>query len=112
MNIGVLGGGQLGRMTGYAARSLGYDVHVLDPDPACPASAIGTATTARAKASVSRIRNEPPGRIGSVPVTTAAAMRAHTPTATTISCDSVSGITRSTRQFQSTTNTQSLFIMT
>ena len=31
--IGILGGGQLGRMTGMAARSLGYDVHVLDPDP-------------------------------------------------------------------------------
>jgi 5-(carboxyamino)imidazole ribonucleotide synthase len=40
--IGLLGGGQLGRMTGYAARSLGYDVHVLDPDPACPARAIAS----------------------------------------------------------------------
>src|SRR6186713_2369746 len=29
-------------MTGYAARSLGYDVHVLDPDPACPARAIAS----------------------------------------------------------------------
>lgn len=35
--IGILGGGQLGRMTGMAARTLGYDVHVLDPDPECPA---------------------------------------------------------------------------
>ena len=35
--IGILGGGQLGRMTAMAARTLGYDVHVLDPDPACPA---------------------------------------------------------------------------
>jgi 5-(carboxyamino)imidazole ribonucleotide synthase len=42
--IGLLGGGQLGRMTGYAARSLGYDVHVLDPDPACPAQAIASRT--------------------------------------------------------------------
>jgi 5-(carboxyamino)imidazole ribonucleotide synthase len=40
--IGLLGGGQLGRMTGYAARSLGYDVHVLDPDPACPARAVAS----------------------------------------------------------------------
>jgi 5-(carboxyamino)imidazole ribonucleotide synthase len=40
--IGLLGGGQLGRMTGFAARSLGYDVHVLDPDPACPARAIAS----------------------------------------------------------------------
>ena len=42
--IGLLGGGQLGRMTGLAARSLGYDVHVLDPDPACPARAIASRT--------------------------------------------------------------------
>ena len=40
--IGILGGGQLGRMTGMAARSLGYDVHILDPDPDCPARAIAS----------------------------------------------------------------------
>ena len=34
--IGILGGGQLGRMTALAARSLGYRVHALDPDPECP----------------------------------------------------------------------------
>lgn len=44
--IGILGGGQLGRMTGLAARSLGYDVHVLDPDPNCPASVIASRTIA------------------------------------------------------------------
>lgn len=38
--IGILGGGQLGRMIGFAARALGYRVAVLDPDPACPAAAI------------------------------------------------------------------------
>ncbi len=31
--LGILGGGQLGRMTAMAARPLGYRVHVLDPDP-------------------------------------------------------------------------------
>ena len=35
--IGILGGGQLGRMMAMAARSLGYRVQVLDPDPSCPA---------------------------------------------------------------------------
>ncbi len=35
--IGILGGGQLGRMVAMAARSLGYRVQVLDPDPSCPA---------------------------------------------------------------------------
>ena len=40
--IGFLGGGQLGRMTAFAARSMGYDVHVLDPDPTAPARGIAT----------------------------------------------------------------------
>jgi 5-(carboxyamino)imidazole ribonucleotide synthase len=35
--LGILGGGQLGRMTAMAARTLGYDVEVLDPDPSCAA---------------------------------------------------------------------------
>ncbi len=38
--IGIFGGGQLGRMMGIAARSMGYKVHVLDSDPACPAGYI------------------------------------------------------------------------
>lgn len=38
--VGIFGGGQLGRMMGIAARSMGYKVHVLDPDPACPAGYI------------------------------------------------------------------------
>ena len=42
--IGFLGGGQLGRMTAYAARSMGYDIHVLDPDPACASRAIASRT--------------------------------------------------------------------
>ncbi|MGQ0506360.1 MAG: 5-(carboxyamino)imidazole ribonucleotide synthase [Myxococcaceae bacterium] len=33
--LGILGGGQLGRMTAMAARALGYRVHALDPDPQC-----------------------------------------------------------------------------
>ena len=35
--LGILGGGQLGRMTAMAARSLGYHVITLDPDPSCAA---------------------------------------------------------------------------
>lgn len=38
--IGILGGGQLGRMMGLAARAMGYGVVVLDPSPDCPASAV------------------------------------------------------------------------
>jgi len=38
--IGVLGGGQLGRMLALAARSFGYHVKVLDPEPKCPAEPV------------------------------------------------------------------------
>ena len=38
--IGIIGGGQLGRMLGLAARRLGYRIVVLDPDPDCPAAAV------------------------------------------------------------------------
>ncbi|MFI5226034.1 MAG: GrpB family protein, partial [Candidatus Limnocylindrales bacterium] len=38
--IGILGGGQLGRMLAMAARSLGYRVAILDPDPDCPARSV------------------------------------------------------------------------
>ena len=38
--IGLLGGGQLGRMTALAARVLGYGVRALDPDPNCAAKAV------------------------------------------------------------------------
>jgi 5-(carboxyamino)imidazole ribonucleotide synthase len=37
--VGILGGGQLGRMLGSAARAMGYRVAILDPDPDCPAAA-------------------------------------------------------------------------
>ncbi|SEP76543.1 5-(carboxyamino)imidazole ribonucleotide synthase [Ectothiorhodospira magna] len=38
--LGMLGGGQLGRMFTVAARTLGYRVLVLDPDPGSPAGRI------------------------------------------------------------------------
>lgn len=38
--IGMLGGGQLGRMFTMAARSLGYEVIVLEPDPHSPAGSV------------------------------------------------------------------------
>lgn len=41
--LGVLGGGQLGRMFVLAARTMGYEVVVLDPDPASPAAQFATA---------------------------------------------------------------------
>ncbi|HEV8401641.1 MAG TPA: 5-(carboxyamino)imidazole ribonucleotide synthase [Candidatus Limnocylindrales bacterium] len=38
--IGILGGGQLGRMLGLAGRAMGYRIAVLDPDIDCPAAAV------------------------------------------------------------------------
>ena len=39
-SIGILGGGQLGRMLALAARAMGYRIIVLDPDPDCPAASV------------------------------------------------------------------------
>ena len=44
--IGILGGGQLGRMLAMAAARLGYVVRVYDPAPGCPASQVAPCTTA------------------------------------------------------------------
>ena len=41
--VGVLGGGQLGRMFTLRARTMGYRVIVLDPDPQSPAGAVADA---------------------------------------------------------------------
>ena len=56
--IGLLGGGQLGRMLALAARAMGYRVAVLDPDPDCPTAALADrssspATTTSGQRSVS-----------------------------------------------------------
>jgi 5-(carboxyamino)imidazole ribonucleotide synthase len=40
--LGLLGGGQLGRMFTTAARTLGYRVTVVDPDPHAPAAEFAT----------------------------------------------------------------------
>nr|WP_286676417.1 5-(carboxyamino)imidazole ribonucleotide synthase [Paracidobacterium acidisoli] len=55
-----MGGGQLGRMTAMAARSLGYRVQVMDPDSSCPARFVvdacfeGSWNDARAAANLAR----------------------------------------------------------
>jgi 5-(carboxyamino)imidazole ribonucleotide synthase len=43
--IGVLGGGQLGRMFAQAAQSMGYRVHVYEPSGDCPAGAVADQLT-------------------------------------------------------------------
>src|ERR1700729_3381424 len=46
--IGILGGGQLGRMTALAAARLGYRVHVFAAEPDSPAAQVCGATTVAA----------------------------------------------------------------
>jgi len=38
--IGIIGGGQLGRMMAIAAKAMGYYVAILDPTPNCPAAQV------------------------------------------------------------------------
>lgn len=38
--IGILGGGQLGRMLAMAGAKLGFDIHIFDADPDCPAARV------------------------------------------------------------------------
>lgn len=42
--IGIVGGGQLGRMLALAAARLGFEVAVLDPEPDCPAGRVAKQT--------------------------------------------------------------------
>jgi 5-(carboxyamino)imidazole ribonucleotide synthase len=43
--IGILGGGQLGRMLAVAAAELGFDVHIYTDEPDSPASRVAAKTT-------------------------------------------------------------------
>ena len=43
--IGILGGGQLGRMLALAAAPLGYRCHIFSPEPAGPAAQVSAAET-------------------------------------------------------------------
>lgn len=43
--IGILGGGQLGRMLSVAAARLGYKTHIFDPAPDCPAADLAHSVT-------------------------------------------------------------------
>jgi len=43
--IGVMGGGQLGRMFAIAARRMGYRVHIFCPDADSPAAPVAARST-------------------------------------------------------------------
>ena len=83
--LGMLGGGQLGRMFADAAHALGYRVHVFCPEANCPAAQVADEHTAadyddldavaRFAQSVSVVTYE----FENVPAATAAACAAHAP---------------------------------
>jgi 5-(carboxyamino)imidazole ribonucleotide synthase len=83
--IGILGGGQLGRMLALSAARLGLDVVIFDPEPDCPASRVAVETVtaayddldavARFAASVDAVTYE----FENVPAATAAAAAEHAP---------------------------------
>jgi 5-(carboxyamino)imidazole ribonucleotide synthase len=54
--IGIIGGGQLGRMLAVAAAQLGYKCHVLDPDENGPAAQVATLFTRAAYDDVEALR--------------------------------------------------------
>jgi 5-(carboxyamino)imidazole ribonucleotide synthase len=54
--IGIVGGGQLGRMSAMAAARLGYRCHIFTPEAGAPASLVSAATTIGAYDDFSALR--------------------------------------------------------
>ena len=50
--IGILGGGQLGRMLAMAAARLGYPCHIYDPGAAPPAGQVAERVTTAANTTI------------------------------------------------------------
>ena len=57
--IGIIGGGQLGRMLAIAARQMDYKTIVLDPDPGCPTAQVADGQVVGAYASRDAARSRP-----------------------------------------------------
>lgn len=55
--IGLIGGGQLGRMFGIAARRMGYRVHAMDPAMDCPAGQVADVEINRPYDDIDAARN-------------------------------------------------------
>lgn len=54
--IGILGGGQLGRMMAMAAAEMGYHVHIYCPEQGCPAAEVAAHTTTAAYEDTSALK--------------------------------------------------------
>ena len=74
--IGILGGGQLGRMLSMAASKLGYKTHIYDPNPEAPAfeiapnQTIGSFTDSHLLEKFARATNVVTYEFENIPVTT------------------------------------------
>lgn len=55
--VGVLGGGQLGRMLGQAARRMGYGFRVYEPEADCPAAAVADLAVAESYDNAGSLRD-------------------------------------------------------
>ncbi len=83
--LGLLGGGQLGRMFTQAAQRMGFEVHVLDPDPGSPAGRIAARhiqaayTDPAALAELGRASRAVTTEFENVPAESLAALRAYCP---------------------------------
>ncbi|WEX09913.1 5-(carboxyamino)imidazole ribonucleotide synthase [Chelativorans sp. AA-79] len=75
--IGIVGGGQLGRMLAMAAARLGYHAAILEPDPDCPAAQVAKVhidaayDSAKAVEKLARISDVVTYEFENVPVTVA-----------------------------------------
>ncbi len=84
--IGILGGGQLGRMTAMAAARLGYRVHSYCPEKDSPAFQVSAASTAAAYDDVAALRRFAESvdvitfEFENVPSSTGELLAAHRPT--------------------------------
>lgn len=83
--VGMLGGGQLGRMFTLAAKAMGYRVHVFTPETDSPAGQVADRVTVAAYEDLDRVREFARGidvltlEFENVPSDTAAAAAALTP---------------------------------
>jgi len=81
--IGILGGGQLGRMSAVAAAQLGYTAHIFDPKPNSPAAQVAAQATVapyddrQALAAFARSVDAVTYEFENVPADTAAALGEH-----------------------------------
>ncbi|HEY5081153.1 MAG TPA: 5-(carboxyamino)imidazole ribonucleotide synthase [Bauldia sp.] len=85
MTVGILGGGQLGRMLALAAAELGLSCHIYCPDPKSPAFAVSAARTIAAYddeaalAAFAALVDVVTFEFENVPVATVRALAAHVP---------------------------------